>query len=199
MTHDDGRIPEFLREAIEVENELDAPALDALSALPELLTPAHVAGRGRLLAAVEVLPRRYAPFFDRLALLWDLSEKDLFAALERAALASAWRKPGLPGLRVVDVSPGPRLRGARVTLACFSAGMRFPAHRHLGPEALFVLEGAYEDQSGRMLGPGDLHEMPDGSEHFFKVQPDAPCVAASVQFGMEFTGTVMRILTRIFG
>lgn len=199
MIGNDARVPEFLREAIEAESELDEPALDALCALPGLLAPVTVVGRGRLLDAVEVLPQRYAPFFDRLASLWDLPEAKLLAALERAAAPSAWRKPGLPGLRVVDVSPGPRLQGARVTLARFSAGMRFPAHRHLGPEVLFVLEGAYVDQSGRVVGPGDLHEMPGGSQHFFKVQRGGPCVAASVQFGMEFTGTLMRILTRLFG
>lgn len=199
MTQHDARVPEFLREALDVEDELDAPAIAALSALPELLTPVSVAGRGRLLAAVEVLPQRYAPFFERLARLWDLSETELLATLEHAAAASAWRKPGLPGLRVLDISPGPRLRGARVTLARFSAGMRFPAHRHLGPEALLVLEGAYEDQSGRVVGAGDLHEMPAETEHFFKVQAGGPCVAASVQFGMEFTGTLMRVLTRLFG
>jgi quercetin dioxygenase-like cupin family protein len=199
MSRNDAGVPQFLREAIEAEAELDAAALDALAALPGLLSPAEVAGRGRLLGAVSVLPLRYAPFFERLASLWDVSEDELLATLARAAAPSAWRKPGLPGLRVIDIAPGPRLQGARVTLARFSPGMRFPAHRHLGPEALLVLEGAYEDGSGRVVGPGDLHEMPGGSEHFFKVRPGGPCVAASVQFGMEFTGTVMRVLTRLFG
>ena len=77
--------------------------------------------------------------------------------------------------------------------------MRFPSHRHHGPETLFVLEGSYRDQSGLLVGPGDVHEMRADSEHFFKVTPGAACVAASVQFGMEFTGNLMRILTRLFG
>ena len=91
------------------------------------------------------------------------------------------------------------LAAAEELLARFAAGMRFPAHRHLGPEALFVLEGSYRDQSGRLVGPGELHEMATNSEHFFKVSKGTPCVAASVQFGMEFTGSLMRVLTRLFG
>jgi hypothetical protein len=199
MIRHEHALPEFLREAQESDAELDRATLEALSALPGLLPVMRLTGHARLLAAVEALPLRYAPFFERLSRLWDLSEADVCATLERAATPAAWRKPGLPGLRVVDVEAGPRLQGARVTLARFSAGMRFPAHRHLGPEALLVLEGCYRDQSGRVVGPGDLHEMTEQSEHFFKVGRKQPCVAASVQFGMEFTGSLMRVLTRLFG
>ena len=199
MTRHDRELPEFLSDTLEFDGEVDRAALDALAALPALLRPAQVTGHERLRAAVETLPLRYAPFFERLSRLWDLSETDVFATLERAAAPAAWRKPGLPGLRVVDVEGGPRLQGARVTLARFAAGMRFPTHRHLGPEALLVLEGSYRDQSGRVVGPGDLHEMTTATEHFFKVGRGEPCVAASVQFGMEFTGSLMRVLTRLFG
>lgn len=199
MIRHDHALPEFVQAALEPNDSLDRAALDALAALPELLPSAKLAGPARLLAAVRVLPLRYAPFFGRLMQLWDLSEADVCRTLERAAAPAAWRKPGLPGLRVIDVVAGPRLSGARVTLARFSAGMRFPAHRHLGPEALLVLEGSYRDQSGRIVGPGDLHEMSADTEHFFKVGRNEPCVAASVQFGMEFTGSLMRVLTRLFG
>lgn len=199
MIRHDHTLPDFVREALEPEELLDRAALEALAALPELLSSAKVHGAGRLLDAACVLPLRYAPFFDRLAQLWDLSEAEVRRTLERAAAPAAWRKPSLPGLRVLDVNAGPRLSGARVTLARFGAGMRFPAHRHLGPEALLVLEGSYRDRSGLVVGPGDLHEMSTDTEHFFEVGRKAPCVAASVQFGMEFTGRLMRVLTRLFG
>jgi quercetin dioxygenase-like cupin family protein len=222
MIRQEPQLPEFLREAFEAESDrkpatldgmpLDAgrlgaagreraerDVLEALEALPQGFAPVAALGRDRLLAAVEVLPLRYAPFFDRLAVLWDMQGTEVIAVLERAAQANAWRKPGLPGLRLIDVAAGPRLLGARVTLARFAAGMRFPTHRHHGPETLLVLEGSYRDQSGLLVGPGDMHEMNAHSEHFFKVTPGAACVAASVQFGMEFTGPVMRILTRLFG
>jgi hypothetical protein len=41
--------------------------------------------------------------------------------------------------------------------------------------------------------------MPAGSEHALRVDPAEPCVVATVQFGMHFTGPVMRVLSRLFG
>jgi anti-sigma factor ChrR (cupin superfamily) len=152
-----------------------------------------------LLAAIELMPLRYAPFFERIATLWDLPVSEVEALLASAQDPTRWRAPGLPGLRVIDIEGGPNVRGARVTLVRFARGMRFPAHFHPGPEALLVLEGRYLDQSGRLVGPGDLHQMSPGSEHWFRVGREQPCVAASVQFGLEFTGALMKLLTRLFG
>jgi anti-sigma factor ChrR (cupin superfamily) len=149
--------------------------------------------------AVEPLPLRYAPFFAQIAALWDVSTNDVEALLEQARDPSIWRKPGLPGLRMVDVTGGARVQGAEVSLVQFAEGMRFPAHYHPGPEALLVLEGSYRDSSGRVVRPGDLHEMQPGSEHSFRVGRDGPCVAATVQFGREFTGYFMRRMVRLFG
>ena len=196
---DDLEIPEFLREAFEDEPEALAPAREVMGEFSRLLEPRPAAGRARLLAAVEPMPLRYAPFYERLARLWDLPVTDVEFLLARAQDPASWRKPGLPGLRVVDIDGGPSLREARVTLVRFARGMLFPAHFHPGPEALLVLEGRYQDQTGRVVGAGDLHEMPAGSEHWFRVGREEPCVAASIQFGLEFTGTLMKVLTRLFG
>lgn len=116
--------------------------------------------------------------------------------LERARQPEAWRKTPLPGLRLLDVQGGPRVAGADVHLVRFSPGMRFPKHRHPGDEALFVLEGSYRDSGGRHVGPGELHEMAAGTEHGFVVARAEPCVAASVQRGREFTGWLIRFLSK---
>ena len=99
----------------------------------------------------------------------------------------------------IDVAGGPRTQGAEAKLVHFKPGFRFPRHRHPGHEAIFVLEGSYTDSSGRVVGPGDLHEMQPGSEHSFRVSRSEPCIAASVQAGREFTGVFMRILSKLFG
>ncbi|MFZ5892707.1 MAG: cupin domain-containing protein [Myxococcota bacterium] len=192
-------LPEFLREACDENASGLEVASELASELPRLLKPLPASGRERLLHAVEPLPLRFAPFFSRIATLWDLPCEEVEAILSRAADPASWRKPGLPGLKLVDVTGGRRVQDARVTLVRFAAGMHFPAHRHPGPEALFVLEGCYHDCSGRRVGPGDLHEMPPGSEHSFRVGRERACVAASVQFGQEFTGTLMKFLIRVFG
>jgi len=198
---DQADIPEFLREALgdEARGE-DVAIIAALAELPLPLPPQVTApGRERLLGAVRPLPLRYAPFYDRLATLWDLPVAAVEATLVRANEPSHWRKPGLPGLKLIDVEPGAALRGARVALVRFARGMRFPAHSHPGPEALLVLEGSYCDNDGRHVGPGDLHEMAPGTQHSFRVGRSEPCIAASVQFGLEFTGIWMRLLTKLFG
>ncbi|HET9929294.1 MAG TPA: cupin domain-containing protein [Polyangiaceae bacterium] len=177
--------------------DIDAEALG--SSLAGLLQPKPALAREELLRAVAAFPLRYAPFFSRIAELWDLPVGDVEAVMQRAREPSNWRKPGLPGLTLIDVEGGERVRGAQVNLVRFAAGMRFPAHSHPGPETLLILEGSYRDSEGVHVGPGDIHSMLPGSEHSFRVGREGPCVAASVQYGRRFTGLVMRALIRLFG
>lgn len=173
----------------------DRAAIAELHRLLEPSEPSTSVG-ARLASEIEELPLRYAPFFDRLGVHWDLPVDDVVAVLERAKSPEAWRKTALPGLRVLDVRGGERVRDADVHLVRFAPGMRFPRHRHPGDEALFVLEGSYRDSTGRIVRPGDLHEMRAGSEHGFVVARREPCVAASVQRGREFTGWLIRFLSK---
>jgi predicted ChrR family anti-sigma factor len=152
-------------------------------------------GAARLMAAVSVLPTRYAPFYARLGELWDLDEAAVVHELTRAAEPSAWKSAGLPGVRSVSITPGPRLTGARALLTRFSPGLVFPRHRHAGREALLVLEGSFRDESGLCVAAGDAHEMDAGSAHSVRVEGDEPCILASVDCGLEFTGPIMRLLT----
>jgi len=187
-------LPEFVSELGD-----DGGDAAAVTLLPELLAPSRApdAVKLRLLAQVDALPLRYAPFLDRLMDVWDLPERNVLAVLERAKDPAAFRKTALPGLRLLDVEGGPRVAGADVHLVRFAPGMRFPRHRHPGEEVLFVLEGSYADSSGRHVGPGDVHAMSAGSEHGFRVSREEPCIAASVQRGREFTGFWIRLLSKL--
>jgi len=189
-------LPAFVEE---MRDELSLSDSAAITELHRLLVPVSPApsAAARLAREVEELPLRYAPFFDRLGDVWDLPIDGVLAVLTRAKSPEAWRKTSLPGLRLLDVQGGERVRGADVHLVRFSPGMRFPRHRHPGDEALFVLAGSYRDSSGRHVGPGDLHEMAAGSEHGFVVARGEPCVAASVQRGREFTGWLIRFLSKL--
>ncbi len=189
-------LPEFVREAL-----ADEPGLDAtpIARLPELLEPsAAPSGLARLMAAVDAPPLRYAPFYGRVGRLFDLPEAAVAELLARTAEPEAWRKMPLPGLSVIDVQAGPGAQG-EARLVRFAPGMRFPKHRHPGPEAVLLLEGSYTDSSGCVYQSGDLHEMAPGSEHGFRVARDEPCIAASLQSGLEFTGLFMRLLAKIVG
>jgi quercetin dioxygenase-like cupin family protein len=187
--------PEFVREIA-----LEAPELaSSLERLPELLAPAEApeGGRERLLADVSELPLRYAPFFDRLASLWDLGEDEVRAELTRAKEREEWRFTALPGIRLFDVRGGPGTQGADVRLVHFAPGVRFPVHRHKGHEQLLILEGSYTDSRGTTFRSGDLHEMNEGTEHGFVVDDKEPCIAAVVEHGREFKNVFLRALSKL--
>jgi hypothetical protein len=155
--------------------------------------PRLTAGLGRLLATVEEFPLRYAPFYGRLAALWDLGEDDVHATLVRAERAGGFRPTLIPGVRRMALVGGSRLHGAELALLELAPGARFPQHRHEGHEAVLTLEGSYHD-AGRDFEPGDGQEMPPGSVHALRVGERSVCVAAIVSRGFAFTSLPLRLL-----
>ncbi|HTQ08131.1 MAG TPA: cupin domain-containing protein [Polyangiaceae bacterium] len=193
MNTDNEKPPEFVAD----EPELAAP----LGGLTELFDPASVPAGSleRLMLEVAEPPLRYAPFFDRLAELWDLSEPDVRAVLERTRDKRAWRRAPLPGLELMRVEGGPRLRGTESVLARFAPGMTFPPHGHRGHEDVLILEGSYTDNHGKLFRSGDVHSMEAGGEHSFTIGKDEPCIAAAVHRGIRFRSLGMRVLAKLFG
>jgi putative transcriptional regulator len=167
---------------------------------PDPLTPTSRAalerGLGRLLGAVEDLPLRYAPFYGRLAELWDLREDAVQATLARAALPGAFSTTPLPGITRMPVQGGPSLASATLDLLRLDPGAEFPRHRHDGNELVLVLEGSYRD-AGRDFEPGDAQAMTIGSVHALTVSRTGPCVAAVVSRGFAFTSLPLRLLQLI--
>jgi quercetin dioxygenase-like cupin family protein len=190
-------LPEFVREAGVQDPSGTVEVMGALAALPA--APVALRSRERLLASVRDLPMRFGPFFQRLGTLWDLPEERVCEVLTLAKDLAHWQWTALPGVRQIEVQGGPRTEGARVRLLRFAAGLRFPRHRHIGLEHVLVLEGSYTDSDGHRVGPGDLQVMEPGSEHGLHVHAGEPCVAGLVQFGMEFTGPVLRWVSRLSG
>ncbi|HEY3593741.1 MAG TPA: cupin domain-containing protein, partial [Polyangiaceae bacterium] len=129
--------------------------------------------------------------------LWDITEAEVDGVFAKSSQRSAWKRTPLPGVRTLGVSGGPHSGQADTFMVRFAPGMDFPRHRHQGSEALLVLEGSYTDSSGRVVEPGDLHEMSPGTEHGFHVAERGPCVGAVVQNGREFTGPFLKILAKV--
>jgi uncharacterized RmlC-like cupin family protein len=169
------------------------PDLPAASEIDVSSDGSRAPGLARLLAAVDELPLRYAPFYGRLALLWDVGEEEVQATLAQARDARAFRATGLPGVRRLSAGGGAARAGVSRELLRLTPGARFPAHVHEGHEAVLVLEGSYRD-GGREFGPGDAQEMPPGSTHALQVSGDAICVAAVVSRGFAFTSLPLRLL-----
>jgi quercetin dioxygenase-like cupin family protein len=190
-------LPEFVRDVL-----ADGPLEGArdLERLPELLSPITPGEHslGRLMQVIAEPPLRYAPFYDRLGVLWDLPEERVVDALARARDEREWRRAPLPGLKLLRLEGGPRAASANCYLAHFAAGLSFPEHRHRGTESVLVLEGSYTDRGGQVYRSGDVHEMSEGSEHGFLVAPDEPCVAAVRHHGIEFSSRFLHLLARLF-
>jgi predicted ChrR family anti-sigma factor len=142
-------------------------------------------------------PFKYAPFFDDLKQLWQLSEEQVQAVFE----TDRWRATPLLGVRVREVALSPNQTGSRARVTNFQAGCRFPRHTHRAMEQVLVLEGAYTDsESGVVYGPGDLHTMAPGTTHGLIVARHGRCIAASMHHApFEFHSWPLRLLARLTG
>ena len=131
---------------------------------------------------------RYWPFCAELAVHFDLPEPRVAELLERISESAGWM-PGIdPILGYLHFRPGPRLSGAHCGFVRMKRGMRIPVHRHRGRELTYVLEGALEDDAGRVFGPGEIIDMPAGSCHALVIRPEADAVVANLQSGIEMLG-----------
>jgi quercetin dioxygenase-like cupin family protein len=168
----------------------DLELLRALADLNESAVAPPAGLRQRLLAEVAMPRRRFAPLFPALSELFDLGDAALGELFERAADAAQWAESPVPQVRLLHLQGGARVEGCDNGLVRIAAGARFPLHRHLGAERLLVLEGGYRDQqSGHVYTPGDLHEMPAGSEHSYVVLPERELLAAvSLLNGVDVDG-----------
>jgi quercetin dioxygenase-like cupin family protein len=181
-------LPEFAREA--GDGGADPRLLGALAELGPASARPDPGRRARLLAEIATPRRRFAPLFDALRDLFDLDDEALAALFERAASPSEWDRAPLPQVHLLHLTGGPRVAAADSGLVRVAAGARFPTHKHLGQERVLVLEGGYKDeQSGRIYLPGDLHEMPAGSEHAYVALPERELLlAVSVVSGVVVEG-----------
>jgi len=103
----------------------------------------------------------------------------------RVDTAKAVWQPGLVlGLSVLPLYDHP---AEQVALVRWEPGTRFTAHRHVGGEEIFVLEGVFEDEQGRYPKgtwlrnpPGSTHEpfSREGCTIYVKTGHLAPQVAA---------------------
>lgn len=148
-------------------------------------------GADRLHRAISELPLRYAPFFGRLARLWEIPEDRVRSELGRARDAGSWTPSFLPGLRVFNVDPASGGSPFNARLLRFAPGARFPRHVHLGHEHVLVLQGAYSDGEVE-VGAGDEQSMHAGGEHELFIIGAEPCVTAIREHGIAFKSPWLR-------
>jgi hypothetical protein len=178
-------LPEFAAEHATSDAERGelAELFARLSALPEVDQSALARGRARLLATVSESEERFAPLFTKLTRFFDLSAEALRALFKRAANAGEWEPGPLPWVSLFHFQGGPTIAGCDTGLVRLKKGMPFPPHRHLGHERVLILEGGYFDHEQRWYGPGDIHEMPDGTQHSLQMNADRDVLLAVVLAG----------------
>lgn len=84
----------------------------------------------------------------------------------------------------IDARPGVRQKRIwedkaterRALLARFEPGATLPAHRHVGDEVIFLLEGANADEAG-VVATGNLNYRPNGCVHTVTTQNGATVLA----------------------
>ena len=84
----------------------------------------------------------------------------------------------------IDARPGVRQKRMwedkaterRALLARFEPGATLPAHRHVGDEVIFVLEGANADEAGA-VATGNMNYRPNGCVHTVTTQNGATVLA----------------------
>lgn len=174
-----------LAESAELRDELDAVRETLASLGSQGTDQATAAGRQALLGALDN-GERYKPFFDSLCLYLDLPRervRELCMTLDDPA---SWTEGPLPGIQLIHFDAGPGAYGPDTGFVRQAAGLKFPYHRHQGPEVNIVLEGAFRDDDGTLYMAGDAPTMPANSEHSYEVmeQGDLIVVVAHVGFDL---------------
>jgi hypothetical protein len=137
-------------------------------------------GRLRLLGSVGESGERFAPLFSKLTKFFDLSVDALREVFVRAGQESEWEQGPLPWVSLFHFAGGPAVAGLDTGFVRLKRGMPFPAHRHLGSERVLILEGSYRDHQERYFGPGDFHDMPEGTEHSLQMSANEDVLLAVI-------------------
>lgn len=106
-----------------------------------------------------------------------------------------WRRMA-PGIHQVPVVQRGRA-GARLLRIAPSTAL--PPHSHAGQELTLVLDGAYEDDTGR-FATGDLAEKDDSDHHRPVTDPSGDCIClVATEAPLRFSGLVPRLMQPLIG
>ena len=204
MDRQDPRLIEYLLGTASKEDRAAVEAASAdqeiaaeLQALREVL--GLVGAQGARVKATESLRDRIVGsvvsedltgFADRAAVFLDIDPSSARAVLAQLAVSdsSAWVPSGIAGVRISELTGGPRLSDAERCVALhMEPGSHFPEHHHQGDEWGLVLRGQLLQNDGRRFGPGDLVHQAEGSSHAFGATPDSEVIQLVVLHGgIEF-------------
>ena len=179
------RDPQLRAELAQMNDALSLAA----SAAPPVAPSASL--RERLLQASDI-KQKYSSFVDRLTTFLDLPAKSVESILELARSApqgKTWQSTPVPGIFHSEIPVGKGRGDCEARLLYLEPRTVFPAHRHLGTEWGFILQGAVRDSDEGDATVGDLVMKKRGTEHSFQVTSDDPAmfVVLHQDGGVEFS------------
>ena len=132
-------------------------------------------------------------FSKRLGALFDVTvdrAREILGLIERPG---SWEVQ-IPGIALVHFDGGPAYAAADCGFIRLSPGAIFPYHKHLGDEAVVVLEGSvYDATNNRLLETGDEYFQPEGTQHALMNRGSVDCIfAARAMHGIEVAGAPAR-------
>ncbi len=130
---------------------------------------------------------RFEGFIDRLTVFLDSPAERVRKLLHNLdARFHELSETGLSGVRAKRFKGGPRLKTSECALMWMEPGAAFPAHRHLGHEWGFVLEGEAIQDDGKIYRAGDIVHQTPQSRHSFTASERGPFVFFVVHNGIDF-------------
>ncbi len=170
---EDELVDVFLAEVPEDEVDALVGALDEPVSPPPSLRASILDGA--------MLEGRFDRFRAAAAELLEIGEERAGALLDGIGRAESWGPSPVPWIELYHVEGGPSVADAITGFVRLPAGSEFPLHRHLGDEAVLLVQGSLEDSvTGRVFRPGDVVRMPAGTEHGFTVRPGPGLVYLAV-------------------
>lgn len=137
---------------------------------------------------------RHERFARDVARLLDVDEGRARELLDGIDRSESWVAGPLPDVSLYHLEGGPQVADAITGFVRLPQNAIFPEHRHLGDEAVLVVQGSFVDGvSGAIHRPGDVVHMPAGSAHDFRARPGPALVyLVVVRDGVQIGDVIMR-------
>ena len=182
-------VSEHVRSCARCSREYNAAA-DALAAValevPPVAPPPEL--KERVLGTAARVGR-FDRFAEEAARIADLGVDEMRALLARIDDAASWTKTPFDGMDVFHLDGGPKTANAIVGFIRIAPNTSFPEHGHEGDETVLVMQGACQEDNGRISRRGEIMPMGPGSSHSLLALPGPPFIFLAVaQKGITLDG-----------
>jgi putative transcriptional regulator len=132
---------------------------------------------------------RFVDVIDQVARLFDLTAERVKTLLGLVDEPTAWRRGKAEGITLLDFRGGPAIAGADAGFVRMLPGVTFPYHRHMGGEAVLVIEGSFVGDDGTVVRRGEGLRFEAETRHAFTAREEGCLFAVVIWEGLDFDQT----------